>query len=265
MADQVAKAQELLRLHLDPEALVLVNVWDAASARTVAEQPGCRAIATASASIAWALGVDDGEELSREEMLAAVERIIAGVDLPVSADLESGYGATAAEVGVTVAGAVQAGAVGCNLEDTVPGGGLRPVEEAAERIAAARAAAENAGVPLVINARTDVLVKKDDARVEDAIDRGRAYVDAGADCVFVLGASDPATIRRVVTAMGAPVAILAGAGGPSVHELAALGVARISFGPGPMGVAYAALARAAADLLSGGVPPPDLRFRPPGI
>jgi 2-methylisocitrate lyase-like PEP mutase family enzyme len=261
-ADAASRAEELRRLHNEPAILVLVNVWDAASARTVAAVPGCRAIATASWAIAAARGRPDGEAIGREAMLEAVRCVAEAVEQPVTADLEGGYGATPAEVGETVARAVVAGAVGCNLEDGVAdGAGLRDATDAAERIAAARAGAEAEGVPVVVNARTDVFLRgQRDA--EAAILRGRAYVQAGADCVFVPGVRDAGTIRALVEGIGAPVSVLAAPGAPSVRELQDLGVARVSFGPGPMGVALAALARSASDLLAGGPPPDDLAFRP---
>ena len=173
---QREKAEELRRLHAAPEPLVLVNAWDAASARVVAAAPGCRAIATASWSIAAAHGFPDGEAISREAMLAAVALVASAVDLPVTADLERGFG----DASVTVAGAIEAGAVGCNLEDSTGTGGLWPAEEHAAVVAAARAAGEIAGVPIVINARTDVFLEGAGG-VDEAVERGRAYLEAGAD------------------------------------------------------------------------------------
>jgi 2-methylisocitrate lyase-like PEP mutase family enzyme len=257
------RAQELRRLHLDPAILVLVNVWDAASARTVASVPGCRAIATASWAIAAAYGLDDGEVIGRDSMLEAVRVVADAVELPVTADLEGGYGATAEEVGETIARAIAAGAVGCNLEDGISDGPkLRDAEDAAERVAAARAAADAAGVPIVINARTDTYLRGIDDP-EAAILRGQAYARAGADCIFVPGVIDAPTIKALVDGIDAPVSVLAMPGAPSVTELQELGVARVSFGPGPMGVALAALARTASDLLAGGVPADELGYRPP--
>jgi 2-methylisocitrate lyase-like PEP mutase family enzyme len=262
-ASLVARAEELRRLHADPAILVLVNVWDAASARTVASVPGCRAIATASWAIAAAHGVADGEAIGRAAMLDAVATVAGAVELPVTADLEGGYGATPEEVGETVTRAIAAGAVGCNLEDGIQDGRqLRCAEDATARIAAARAAADAAGVPIVINARTDTYLRGIDDP-EAAILRGQAYARAGADCVFVPGVTDAATIRALVEGIDAPVSVLARPGAPSVSELQELGVARVSFGPGPMGVALAALARTASDLLAGGVPADELSYRPP--
>jgi 2-methylisocitrate lyase-like PEP mutase family enzyme len=260
------KAEELRRLHEAPELLVLVNVWDAASARTVAAAPGCRALASASWSVAAVHGMPDGEALSRDQMLAAVRTIAAAVDVPVSADLETGYGATAAEVGQTIAGAIDAGAVGCNLEDGTDDAGapLRPAAEHAERVAAAREAGERAGVPLVINAHTDVFlaeVGEPAERLAATVERGRAYREAGADCIFVPGLADAATIERLVAEMGAPVSLLAGPASPPLGELERLGVARVSLGPGSLGVAMAALHDTAASLFALGELPPSLGFR----
>jgi 2-methylisocitrate lyase-like PEP mutase family enzyme len=261
--DLRARAEELRRLHTDPAILVLVNVWDAASARTVASLPGCRAIATASWAIAAAHGLADGEVIGREGMLEAVGCVARAVSLPVTADLEGGYGATPGDVGETVARAIAAGAVGCNLEDGVfDGEELRDAEDAAARVAAARERADREGVPVVINARTDVYLRGADDP-EAAILRGQAYARAGADCIFVPGVIDRETIRTLAAEIEAPVSVLARPGAPSVSELQELGVARVSFGPGPMGAALAALARTASDLLEGGVPADELSYRPP--
>jgi len=255
--DLLGKAQRLRELHRGPPILVLVNVWDAASARTVAALPGCRAIATGSWPIAASLGVPDGEVLTRSDMLAVVARIVDAVDLPVTADLESGYGTDPGEVSETVARAIAVGVAGCNLED-----GHRPVDEAARRIAAARGRADAEGVPLVINARLDLAFRVD-SDVEEATRRARAYLDAGADCVFPIRARGADLLRRLVEHIPAAVNAFGVPGGPSVHELADLGVARVSFGPGPLGVALAALGRVGATLLGGGDMNDDLAFRPP--
>ena len=260
---QREKAENLRSLHTAPGLLVVVNVWDAASARTVAAVPGCRALATASWSIAAAHGLPDGEALSRDAMLAAIERVTAAVELPVSADLERGYGSTAVEVEETVTAAIAAGAVGCNLEDSEDDemGPLRPAAEHADRVAAARAAGERAGVPLVINARTDAFLVG--GGLDEAIERGRAYAIAGADCIFVPGAPDAGTIERLVAGIDVPISVFGHPGGPSLAELQRLGVARVSVGPGTLGVAMAALARAAEALLAHEPLPADLAFRPP--
>jgi 2-methylisocitrate lyase-like PEP mutase family enzyme len=261
MSTQREKAEELRRLHAAPEPLVLVNVWDAASARVVAAAPGCRALATASWSIAAARGVADGEVLSREAMLDAVSVVARATELPVTADLERGYG----DVRMTVEGALDAGAVGCNLEDSDGAGGLWPAEEHAAVVAAARAAGDAAGIPLVINARTDVYlvdVIPPEERLVAALERGATYLEAGADCVFVPGVRDVTTLEALVTEMGGPVSVLGGAGGPALADLARVGIARVSYGPGSLGVAMGALSRAAETLLAGGDPPADLAYRP---
>ncbi len=261
MSTQREKAEELLRLHTAPEPLVLVNVWDAASARVVAGAPGCRALATASWAIAAARGVADGEVLSREAMLDAVRVVAEATELPVTADLERGYG----DVRMTVEGALEAGAVGCNLEDSDASGGLSPSEEHAAVVAAARAAGDAAGIPLVINARTDVYlvdVIPPEERLLAALERGAAYLEAGADCVFVPGVRDVTILEALVREMDGPISVMGGPGGPALAELARIGIARVSYGPGPLGVAMAALSRAAETLLAGGDPPADLAFRP---
>jgi 2-methylisocitrate lyase-like PEP mutase family enzyme len=257
MTSTFEKAETLRLLHHEPEILVLVNVWDAASARTVAALPGCRAIATASWSIAAAHGVRDGERLTRDEMLAAATRIAGAVDLPVTADLESGYGHTALDVGETIARALDAGIVGANIEDR-----NRPVEEAAARVAAARERADAEGVPFVVNARLDMPIATT-SEVEEAVVRARAYLDAGADCIYPIRITDPVVLEDVVGRIAAPVNAFGHPDGPSVAELEALGVARVSFGPGPMGAAMAALRSVTETLLSGGAADADLAFRPP--
>lgn len=250
------KADALRALHVAGDPVVLVNVWDAASARVVASAPGCAAIATASWSIAAAHGFGDGEEIPRDEMIAAVGLVARSVELPVTADLERGY----EDAGETIALAIEAGVVGCNLEDSLADGSLRATSEHAARVAAARANGEELGVPVVINARTDVWLHGDFAageRVAAAIERGEAYMDAGADCIFVPGLRDVDAIKELCSHF--PVSVI---GALPRAELAAAGVSRISYGPGGMGIAYAALRREAERLLAGGALPADLGFRP---
>ncbi|MFE7524477.1 isocitrate lyase/phosphoenolpyruvate mutase family protein [Kitasatospora sp. NPDC057542] len=246
---QREKARLLRELHRPGEPLVLANAWDVPSARLVAGA-GARAVATASASVSWSLGSADGGGADREQVLARTAQVVRAVDLPVTADLEGGYADTAAGVGETVAALLATGAVGVNLEDEG-----RAAEEAAERIAAARAAADTAGVPLFVNARTDVFLRgigAPEGRLDDAVRRLRAYVAAGADGVFVPGVSDPETIAALVEAVPAPLNVLVGPGSPAVAELAKLGVARISLGPGLAEVAYAAVRRAAEEVYGRG-------------
>ena len=250
-----ARAERLRMLHAAPELLVLVNVWDAASARVVAAQPGCTALATASYAIAAAHGFADHEEIPVDLMLDACARIVAAApELPVSADLEAGYG----DVRATITGALERGVVGCNLEDQ-----REPVDVAAARIEESVAAGRDHGVPLVVNARTDVFLTAKPADVmDDALARGRAYLDAGADVFFPIGLFDVELIRTLVEELGA-VSVFAMPRAASLDALQELGVQRVSTGPGPMGVALASLGRAAADLLGHGDYPADLTFRPP--
>jgi 2-methylisocitrate lyase-like PEP mutase family enzyme len=251
------RAERLRELHRPGDPLVLVNVWDVAGARTVAAAEGCRAIATASWSIAAAHGYADGEEIPFELMLAAIERIAAAVELPVTADIESGFGESPSEVSETVAAVIAAGAVGVNLEDR-----LRPAAEHAAILTAVRERGDREGVALVINGRSDEFLHGE-RRLDEAIARGRAYLDAGADCFFIPGLIDLADTRRLVSELGgAAVNVLAVPVSPPLEELADAGVARISFGPGPMGVAYAALGEAAETLLGRGAYPPELAHRP---
>ena len=257
MTSTFDQAERLRLLHQEPAILVLVNAWDVASARTIAALPGCRAIATASWSIAAARGVPDGERLSRDEMLAAAARIAAAVDLPVTADLESGYGATPRDVAETIAHALDAGIVGANIEDR-----NRPTPEAAARVAAARERADAEGIPFVVNARLDMPIATT-SEAEEAVVRARAYLDAGADCIYPIRITDAVVLEDLVGRIAAPVNALGRPGGSSVTELEALGVARVSFGPGPMGAAMAALARAGRALIAGGAADDDLAFRPP--
>ena len=255
MSAGAARGERLRRLHEDEALLVVVNVWDAVTARLVAELPGCRTLATASHSIAEAYGYRDGEQIPRDLMIDAVGRIAAAVELPVSADLEAGYG----DVGETVRRAIAAGAVGANIEDQ-----MRPLPEAAAMMAAAVAAAEGDGVPFALNARTDAYLRAGDRDrgelLEDAVARGRAFLDAGATCVFVPGRLEVAEIEALVAGIGQrKLSVLAGPGFPAGSELEAMGVARISFGPWTQRLALTALLDAGADLLAGGSLPDWVR------
>lgn len=259
MSSQREKAEELRRLHEAPEPLVLVNAWDAVSARVVAAA-GAKAIATASWSIAASRGYADGENISREEMIDGVRIVANAVELPVTADLERGFG----DARLTLEAAIEAGAVGCNLEDSDSSHSVWPAEEHAAVVAAARAAGDAAGVPIVINARTDVYLDASipaEEKIVAALERGAAYLEAGADCIFVPFVRDLDAIATLAKEMGGPISVIGGPGGPTLAQFAAAGVARVSYGPGPQGVAMAALSRAAETLLAGGDPPADLGFR----
>jgi 2-methylisocitrate lyase-like PEP mutase family enzyme len=243
-----ANARLFRDLHHGPALLVLPNAWDAASAR-VFEEAGFPALATTSAGIAYSRGYPDQQRIGLAEMAEAVGRIVSAVRVPVTADMEAGYGDVAAAVNAVI----DAGAVGMNLEDGLPGSapGLLPVEEQVERIRAARRAADARGIPLVINARTDVLLASSDPspeRIAEAIRRLNAYRKAGADCLFAPGVTDRRRIEALARALAGPLNVLAGKGTPPVAELKALGVARLSIGSGAMRATMALTRRIATEL-----------------
>jgi 2-methylisocitrate lyase-like PEP mutase family enzyme len=249
MPPQSDRAATFASLHRPGEPLILFNAWDPGSARTIADS-GASAIATGSWSVAAAFGFEDGEALPLSLAIDNLARIAAAVDLPVTVDLEGGYGDTPEAVAAAAAQAIAAGAVGCNFEDRKVGGeGLHPVGDQAKRIAAMRAAADAAGVAFFINARTDYFLqaKRDghEALLGSAIERARVYADAGASGFFVPGLMDEALIERACAESPLPVNIMAFEGVPSAARLAALGVARVSHGPGPYRLAMRALADAA--------------------
>jgi 2-methylisocitrate lyase-like PEP mutase family enzyme len=243
-------------LHSGPEILLLPNVWDVASARLM-EDSAYKAIATTSAGIAFSLGYPDGQKISREEMLESIARIVRAVKVPLSADVEAGYGDKPEDAALTARALVEAGAVGMNLEDAT-GDPERPLVDLPlqlEKIQTVRETARELSVPLVLNARTDVYllqVGDADKRYDEALHRLKAFRDAGADCVFLPGVRDPETIRRMVADLGFPLNILAGPGSPSVPQLRKLGVARVSLGSGPMRAAMGVLRRIAVELKSTG-------------
>ncbi len=254
--EQKKKAQSLLALHRSGNVLVLPNVWDVASARIV-EEAGYPALATTSAGIAFSLGYPDGQKIPREEMLAAIARIARAVKVPVTADVESGYGIGPDAAKTTALAVIEAGAVGMNLEDSLgeAGNPLADLAVQVEKIRAVRQAAASADVPIVLNARTDVYllqVGEPSSRYDDTVRRLSAYRDAGADCVFAPGLGDSATIKRLAADLKCPLNILAGPGSPSIQELKALGVARVSLGSSPMRAATGTLRRIAQELKSTG-------------
>ncbi len=250
------KANDFRVMHRSGKILVLPNAWDVASAR-VFEEAGFGAIATTSAGIAFSLGYPDGQKISREEMLARVTRIARAVKVPVTADLEAGYGDLPQDAARTALAAVEAGAVGLNLEDATndPKNPLIDLNLQLERIKAVREAALKSGTLLVLNARTDVYLAEVGApelRYFEAVKRLMAYRDAGADCVFVPGLTDPATIAQLVKDVQCPLNILAGPGSPPIPELEKLGVARASLGSGPMRSTLGLLRRMSEELKTSG-------------
>jgi 2-methylisocitrate lyase-like PEP mutase family enzyme len=253
--EQSERAESFRRMHHGPRVLLLPNVWDVASARIV-ENAGFTALATTSAGIAFSLGYPDGQKISREEMLAQVARIARAVDVPVSADVEAGYGNSPEDAAKTALGVIEAGAVGMNLEDRMENGQvLVDLSLQLEKIAAIRETAASAGISLVLNARTDVLlahVGEESRRYDLALARLAAFRDARANCVFAPGLRDPETIRRLVADLRCPLNILAVPGSPTVGELEQLGVARVSLGSGPMRATLGLLRAIAAELKATG-------------
>jgi 2-methylisocitrate lyase-like PEP mutase family enzyme len=249
-ASQLEKARAFRERHAGPGILVLPNAWDVATARLV-EDAGFPAIATTSAGVAWALGYPDGERVSREAMLEVVRRIAAAVRVPVTADVEGGYGRTPDAAAATARGVVAAGAVGLNLEDGTNDGTLLDLALHVERVQAVREAGASTGVPLVINARTDAFEVKDwdpARRFAEAVRRANAYHAAGADCLFVPHVSDGETIGRLARELSGPLNVIAGPPAPPIGELERLGVRRASLGPRVVQAALGLVRRAVTEL-----------------
>lgn len=250
---QSAKADRFAKLHIPGDPLVLYNIWDAGSALAVAGA-GAQAIATGSWSVAAAQGYPDGEQLPLDQLLQIAARIVAVTELPVSIDFEGGYATSPGELRDTARRLLDTGAVGINFEDQIVGGeGLHGIDEQAERIAAIRQSAQDAGVELFINARTDLFLKEKDAAqhanlVDQALERAGRYAAAGASGFFVPGLSDPALIARVSSEVSLPVNVMRMGATPSRGDLGKLGVARISAGPAPYREMIAGLAARVAAL-----------------
>ncbi|MEU4762423.1 isocitrate lyase/phosphoenolpyruvate mutase family protein [Actinosynnema sp. NPDC023794] len=249
------KADLLRDLHADG-VLVLPNAWDAGSAALIA-RAGAKAVATSSGGVSWAMGRPDGQGLSRDEMVERVRLIAAAVDVPVTADVEGGYGHAPEDVAATVEAVVGAGAVGVNIEDSkgygVP---LFSAEEQAARLRAAREAAARAGLPeLVVNVRTDVFlfqVGEAEGRLDDVLARAAVYAEAGADCLFVPGLVDLDVLKAVVAASPLPVNVMAGPGAPTVAQLESVGVRRVSLGTAVAQAAYSLAHRVTEEVLTKG-------------
>lgn len=249
------RAHAFAQLHTAPEILRLVNVWDVISAEAVAALPETKALATAGHSIAATFGYEDGENIPLDVMLDMVGRIVAAVDVPVTADLDSGFG----NPGETTRRAIGVGVVGANVEDKV-----QPLSDSVRAVEAVIAAGEAEGVPFVLNARTDVFLKGGDRplddKVADAVERGRAFLAAGATTVFVPGKLDAETTRRLVEGLGdRKLSVIGVPGALTAAEYEALGVARISYGPQTQRVALTALQDLAIDLYRDGVIPATVR------
>ncbi len=253
--DQRQRARAFRDLHIG-EVLVLPNAWDAGSAR-IMEAAGSRAIGTTSGGISWSLGLADGQQITRDEMLNVVKRIADAVDVPVTADIESGYGIDAKAVAESVREAIGAGAVGINLEDSPgeSGAALLSPEAQAVRIAAARDVATVANLDLFINARIDVYlfnVGEPSARLANVLGRAKAYAAAGADGVFVIGLADEQPIRELVRELSLPLNIGLAPGGPNVKTLASWGVARVSAGTAIAQSSFGLIKSATAEFLHHG-------------
>lgn len=252
---QIAKAERFRALHDRRNPLLLPNAWDAASARVFAEL-GFAAIATTSGGVAWSLGYADGEAAPLTEVVAATRRIVRTTSLPVTADFESGFGNTPEAVKANVGAIIGAGVAGINLEDGLHHAALREIDDAARRVAAARKAAQDAGVPIVINARVDVWMlppgANDAGRVDEAVRRARAYLAAGADCVYPIGLADRDTIAALTRVIDAPINVGVRPGLPDMAELARIGVARVSTATRLAAVAYSAARDAARAMRASG-------------
>jgi 2-methylisocitrate lyase-like PEP mutase family enzyme len=248
------KAEQFRKLHYGPRLLLLPNAWDVASAR-ILEECGHPAIATTSAGIAYSLGYPDGQRISRDEMLAVAGRIAQAVNIPVTADLEAGYGTTPRDMADTVRAAISAGIIGMNLEDVTGDEESLLVVDLplqVEKIRAVRETSAALGIPFVLNARTDIYLKSigpEVTRYERTIERLRAYRDAGADCLFAPGVYDLETITKLVKAVDAPLNILATSACPPIAELQKIGVARVSSGSGIMRAAMRLVQRIGKEML----------------
>jgi 2-methylisocitrate lyase-like PEP mutase family enzyme len=251
---QAEKANLFRDLHRGPKILLLPNAWDVASA-CILEQAGVAAIATSSAGVAFTLGYPDGQKITREEMLAVVGRIAAKVKIPVTADIEAAYGNRPEDAALTARAVIEAGAVGLNLEDRIDHRQLVDLSLQLEKIAAVRESSRRIGVPLVLNARTDVYLLeagKPESRFGETVKRLIAFREAGADCLFPPGIRDVEVISRLVRELQHPVNILAGPGSPTIPELQKIGVARVSLGSSPMRATLGLVRRIAQELQTTG-------------
>jgi 2-methylisocitrate lyase-like PEP mutase family enzyme len=261
MTSTADKATMLTSLHIPGQPLIVVNIWDAVTARIVAGAKGVKALATASHAVSFAHGVPDNEGLTVEQALEAARIISGAVTIPVSVDFEKGYAADAAGVRDNVARLIEAGAAGLNIEDSLASasGPLRDLESAVARVAAARAAADAASVPLAINARVDSLVSNP-ADWAGAMERANRYLDAGATSIFVLRLPTEGLVERAIRDINGPVSVISNPTSVSLKKLAELGIARVSFGPGVLGLTLAHLQKAATTLTALGDYPEELGF-----
>jgi 2-methylisocitrate lyase-like PEP mutase family enzyme len=250
-----AEKSEILRsLHVPGTPLIVTNVWDAVTARIVAGAEGVKALATASHAVSFAHGVPDGEGLTVEQALEAARIIVSAVDLPVSVDFERGYATSLPELESNIARLVEVGAAGLNIEDKTAEKTLFPLDLAIARIGAVRGAGGN----IVINARTDTLQRG--GTFDEMVVRANSYLAAGADCIFMLGLSTEDLVKRALDEIDGKISVFSGPASVPLKRLAELGVSRVSFGPGPMGLTLAHLQKAATQLTALGVYPAELGF-----
>lgn len=260
MTSTADKAALLDSLHVPGTPLIVTNVWDALSARAVEAAPGVKAIASASHSVSNTRGFEDGEGMNFDQALAAASSIIDAVDLPVTIDFERGYTRNLAKLRDSTTRLITAGAAGINFEDStgIEKTPLFLIDEQVERIRTVRGAADSAGVPLVINARVDALVRGSDW--DDALTRANAYLEAGASVIFMLGLGDEAAVEKAVAGVNGRVSTISGPKSVPLKRLAELGVSRVSFGPYTLGLALAHLQAAAGQLTALGDYPQELGF-----
>ncbi|MDH6235346.1 isocitrate lyase/phosphoenolpyruvate mutase family protein [Cryobacterium sp. CG_9.6] len=259
---QLQKAELLNALHVPGEPLIVTNVWDAITAKIVSEAPGVKALATASHSISNVRGLQDGEGLTVDEAIIAAGIIAHAVDLPVSADFEKGYSDSEAGITRNVRRLIEeSGIVGINIEDSIgaPKAPQYDIATAAARVAAARAGADQSGIPLVINARVDTLAGGGDW--DEAVARANAYLGAGADVIFFLGLTDEDKVQRALEQVNGRISVIGAPGLVPLARLAELGISRVSFGPGTLGLTLAALQNAATNLTALGEYPAELGFK----
>lgn len=255
MTTQKEKAELFKSLHIKGSPLILFNIWDAGSARAI-EEVGAKAIATGSWSVAAANGFDDGEKIPIELVFANLERIVSSVALPVTLDFEGGYATNIPELKANITNLIAAGGIGLNFEDRiVGGGGLHSIEDQSTRIRAIRDAAETAGIPLYINARTDVFLQtypaeNNETQLQQALERAEAYAKAGASGLFAPGLREPSLIEKLCEGSPLPVNIMVLPDTPTTQTMSALGVARISYGASPYRQMLAALKEAGEQAFS---------------
>lgn len=256
-SEQKSRAARFRDLNLAGN-LLLPNAWDAASAKVI-EAAGFPSIGTTSAGVAFARGLRDAELISRDAMIQEIALIASAVEVPVTADIEAGYGPSPADVAATIEATIDAGAVGVNLEDNTHGAGPEPlygIDAQSERIAAARAVADRRDLPLVINARTDTFIlnlyDSFEERLATTIDRGRTYLAAGADLVFIPVLIDPSAVRRAANEIGGPISLMVIPGAPPAADLFAAGAKRVSLGPAAMLTVLGALRTISKDILATG-------------